>query len=129
MESKIVDKISYLYHSGGQCCDAHKEKVRMYCFDCHINVCSTYCFEAHKTRQFERIDLSAPDFARSTDGKKWRFRGTPSQVEAENIKFLGNVHDTELEIKDRCRGKTACRTSDLMSGERFTARTIVTEVI
>ena len=107
-EVKTLDEMPSLFLGGGQYCDKHNERLRMYCFDCQKNVCSTCCFEEHKPHKFDRIDTVAQEFLRSIEGdikqvmlRVEGFRGVAAQVEAENSKLLSNVDATEQEIKDR----------------------------
>ena len=105
---RALDTISSEHGGGGEYCNAHKERVRMYCFDCRINVCSTCCFELHKTHTFERTDIVAQEFIKSVDdeikqvtSRVKSFREVDAQVEAENSKLLTNVQAAEQEIEDR----------------------------
>jgi len=94
--------------AGGNFCDKHKERVKIYCHDCQSSVCSMCCLESHKTHRFEQIDIMMKKFAKCID-KEIKpvtqhiesFRGAVAQVEAESSNLFSNMQAIEQEIKKK----------------------------
>ena len=103
---RTLDTLSPEHQRGGNYCDKHKERVKIYCLECQTSVCSMCCLESHKTHKFEQIDTMMEEFARSIDDEVkpvtkhiQSFRGAAAQVETEESHLCSSIQAIEQEIK------------------------------
>jgi len=105
---RTLDTLSPEHQSGGNYCDKHKERVKIYCLDCQTSVCSMCFIESHKTHKFEQIDNMMEEFGRSIDREVKpvtkhisSFRGAAAQVETESSKLFSSLQAMEQGIRNK----------------------------